>query len=230
MKPCDARKLRHPPTPPPSRTSTNTTTPSQRSVATKLDWANLGTKLGLRGSTANALANFKKRNDDARRRVQQLSEQPQTVDFSAYRAQLKNQDIIADIEKQFNSFQIKKVDVARQVKAIEAFEAQAVKSAEETKGKVDAELKDLEKTLKNIETARPFEDLTVVCIGLAWMMDFLEGLRHVIRAWLMIPNRTKSLLLARTSTSVSHSSSPKAAGKCRATRYASQLADWIRPH
>ena len=41
-----------------------------------------------------------------------------------------------------------------------------MKSAEETKGKVDAELKDLEKTLKNIETARPFEDLTVVCVRL----------------------------------------------------------------
>lgn len=96
--------------------------------------------------------------------MQQLSEQPSTVDFAAYRSQLKNQDIVADIEKQFNSFTVKKVDVGRQVKAIEAFEAQAVKSAEETKGKVDAELRDLEKTLKNIETARPFEDLTVVCI------------------------------------------------------------------
>ena len=130
----------------------------------KIDWANLGTKLGLRGSTANALANFKKRNDDARRRVQQLQEQPQTVDFAHYRQTLKNQDIIADMEKQFNGFQVKKYDVGRQIKAIDAFEAQAVKSAEETKGKVDAELKDLEKTLKNIETARPFEDLTVVCI------------------------------------------------------------------
>ena len=49
------------------------------------------------------------------------------------------------------------------MKAIEAFEAQAVKSAEETKGKVDLELKDLEKTLKNIEEARPFDELTVVC-------------------------------------------------------------------
>ncbi|KAK6440884.1 GAL4 enhancer protein, partial [Oleoguttula sp. CCFEE 5521] len=48
-----------------------------------------------------------------------------------------------------------------QIKALDAFEAQAVKSAEETKMKVDEELKDLEKTLKNIETARPFEDLTV---------------------------------------------------------------------
>jgi F-type H+-transporting ATPase subunit d len=38
-----------------------------------------------------------------------------------------------------------------------------VKNAEETKGRVDLELKDLEKTLKNIEEARPFDELTVVC-------------------------------------------------------------------
>lgn len=56
-------------------------------------------------------------------------------------------------------------DVGRQLKAIEAFEAQAVKSAEETKGKVDVEVRELEKTLRNIETARPFEDLTVVCFS-----------------------------------------------------------------
>ena len=43
---------------------------------------------------------------------------------------------------------------------------QAVKNAEETKGLVDKELGDLEKTLKNIEEARPFEDLTVVCVCL----------------------------------------------------------------
>ncbi|KXL42260.1 hypothetical protein M433DRAFT_150985 [Acidomyces richmondensis BFW] len=132
-----------------------------RNAAMKIDWAALPTKLGLKGSTAGALQAFKKRNDDARRRVQQLSEQPQTVDFAHYRSILKNQDIIAEMEKQVNNFQVKKYDVSRQIKAIEAFEAQAVKSAEETKQKVDAELQDLEKTLKNIETARPFEDLTV---------------------------------------------------------------------
>ena len=128
----------------------------------KLDWQNLGSKLGLRGSTANALAAFKQRNDNARRRVSQLQEQPQKVDFEWYRQNLKNQDIVADIEKQFNAFKPKTYDVNRQIKAIEAFEQQAVKSAEETKGKVDEELKDLEKTLKNIETARPFDELTVV--------------------------------------------------------------------
>ncbi|KAK3619442.1 ATP synthase d subunit [Elasticomyces elasticus] len=132
-----------------------------RSAALKIDWANLGTKLGLKGSTAQALASFKKRNDDARRKVMLLSEQPQKIDFAHYRSALKNSAVIDDIEKQFSAFQPKKYDVQRQLKAIDAFEAQAVKSAEATKGKVDAELQDLEKTLKNIETARPFEDLTV---------------------------------------------------------------------
>ncbi|KAK5129028.1 ATP synthase d subunit [Meristemomyces frigidus] len=132
-----------------------------RSAAMKIDWSTLGTKLGLKGSTAQALQTFKKRNDDARRRVQLLSAQAQTVDFAHYRSSLKNQAVVDDIEKQFKGFQVKTYDVGRQIKAIEAFEAQAVKSAEETKGKVDAELGDLEKTLKNIETARPFEDLTV---------------------------------------------------------------------
>lgn len=44
------------------------------------------------------------------------------------------------------------------------FEAQAVQSAEETKLGVDEEVKSLERTLKNIDEARPFSDLTVVSI------------------------------------------------------------------
>ncbi len=72
--------------------------------------------------------------------------------------------MVDEIEQHFKSFKPKTYDVERQIKAIEAFEVQAVKSAEETKGKVDGELRDLEKTLENIETARPFEDLTVVSI------------------------------------------------------------------
>jgi F-type H+-transporting ATPase subunit d len=141
-----------------------TLTPSQRSAALKLDWTKLGTQLGLKGNTAAALQSFKKRNDDARRKVTVLSEQAQTVDFQHYRSILKNQSIIDDIEKQFTAFKPQTYDVGRQVKAIEAFEAQAIKSAEETKSVVDKELGDLEKTLKNIESARPFADLTVVRI------------------------------------------------------------------
>ncbi|KAF2116945.1 hypothetical protein BDV96DRAFT_598773 [Lophiotrema nucula] len=133
----------------------------QRSAALKLDWTKLGTQLGLKGTTATSLAAFKKRNDDARRKVTVLSDQTQTVDFAHYRSVLKNQSIVDEIEKSFKAFQPKTYDVNRQLKAIEAFESQAVQSAEQTKSVVDQELKDLEKTLKNIEEARPFEDLTV---------------------------------------------------------------------
>jgi F-type H+-transporting ATPase subunit d len=141
----------------------------QRSAALKLDWAKVTSSLGLRGQTVTSLQAFKKRNEDARRRVTQLSEQPSKVDFAHYRSILKNQAVVDEIEKHFNSFKPATYDVGRQIKAIEAFEAQALKNADETKGRVDLELKDLEKTLKNIEEARPFDELTVVCItGMMW--------------------------------------------------------------
>lgn len=107
---------------------------------------------------------FKKRNDDVRRKIQVLSEQPQTVDFSHYRKVLKNQAVIDEIERHVKNFKPATYDVNRQLKAIEAFEAQALKTAEVTKTMVQAELLNLHKTLENIETTRPFEDLTVVCL------------------------------------------------------------------
>lgn len=144
----------------------------------------MSTSLGLRGQTAASLQAFKKRNDDARRKVQVLSEQPQTVDFAHYRNVLKNQAIVDEIENHFKNFKPASYDVNRQLKAIDAFEAQAVQNAEQTKGKVEAELVNLQKTLENIETARPFEDLTVVricvvgnCVwnGCLWLLCIGRG-------------------------------------------------------
>jgi hypothetical protein len=109
------------------------------------------------------LTAFKKRHDDALRKVRVLQEQPQEIDFTHYRSVLKNRAVIDEIEQQVKSWKAKSYDVARQIKAIETFEAQAVKSAEDTKVVVDKELKELEKCLKNIEDARPFDQLTVVC-------------------------------------------------------------------
>ena len=91
-----------------------------------------------------------------------LSNTPQTVDFQSYRNTLGNTAVVDEIEQHFKSFKPATYDVNRQMKAIEAFEAQAIKSAKETKGKVDGELQDLERTLTNIESARPFDQLTVV--------------------------------------------------------------------
>ncbi|KAI4251784.1 MAG: hypothetical protein LQ352_004655 [Teloschistes flavicans] len=132
-----------------------------RSAATKLDWNKVTTSLGLKGSTAASLQAFKKRNDDARRKLAALRNLPQTVDFSDYRNTLSNTAVVDEIEGHFKTFKPKTYDVARQIKAIEAFEAQAMKGAEQTRLQVDREVKSLDKALRDIETARPFEDLTV---------------------------------------------------------------------
>ncbi|KAL8889825.1 MAG: hypothetical protein Q9215_002967, partial [Flavoplaca cf. flavocitrina] len=132
-----------------------------RSAATKIDWTRITSSLGLKGSTATSLQAFKKRNDDARRKLALLQSQPTSVDFSKYRSTLNNTAVVDEIQGHFSRFRPATYDVGRQLKAIEAFEGQAVKSAEETKGRVDEEVRALEKTLGNIETARPFDELTV---------------------------------------------------------------------
>jgi hypothetical protein len=141
-----------------------------------------------------------------------LSEQPQKVDFSHYRSILKNQAVVDEIEKHFSTFKPATYDVGRQIKAIEAFEAQAIKNAEETKGRVDLELKDLEKTLRNIEEARPFEDLTVVCVTVAIGEDGDET--NAVCAC-----RTRLLLLAQILTRRHPNSFPRDAGLYQVTRF-----------
>ena len=186
--------------------------------------------LGLRGQTATSLQAFKKRNDDARRKVTALSEQPQTVDFAHYRKVLKNQAVVDQIENQFKTFKPASYDVNRQIKAIDAFEAQAVQSALDTKGKVEAELQNLQKTLENIETARPFDELTVVCYSFfsPFFSFFPQG-----KIWLCTDddadffNRTRSPLLSPRSTRRLLRWSPRADGCPLATRWVSSLSEQV---
>ena len=53
--------------------------------------------------------------------------------------------------------------MSKELNQIAQFEEVAVKNALETKAGVDKELSALKMTLENIESARPFEQLTVVC-------------------------------------------------------------------
>jgi F-type H+-transporting ATPase subunit d len=93
--------------------------------------------------------------------VQVLSDQPTTVDFGHYRSILKNTAVIDEIEQYYKSFQPKTYDVSKQIKAIESFEQVAIKNAEETKSKVEVELRSLEKALADIEGARSWDETTV---------------------------------------------------------------------
>jgi hypothetical protein len=72
-----------------------------------------------------------------------------------------------------------------------------VKSAEETKSVVDRELSDLQKTLKNIEEARAFDELTVVCAWREWWDSgqvLMRGQDEVAAAQPDIDKRTEQLV------------------------------------
>ena len=183
--------------------------------------------LGLRGQTVASLQAFKQRNENARRKVQVLGEQATTVDFAHYRGVLKNQAVIDEIEKRFKEFKPASYDLSRQLKAIETFEVEAVKNAEATKEKVDLELKDLEKTLQNIEQARPFDELTVVRAVVAPAVPppacAVRGRINRDKSYstdqFVKHYRTRSLLPSPRSTRRPPSWFPRVAGTFLATRY-----------
>ncbi|VVT45549.1 uncharacterized protein SAPINGB_P000787 [Magnusiomyces paraingens] len=127
----------------------------------KIDWAKIVSTLGLTGSTVSALSGFRKRHDEAVKAVVELGTQPTSVDFAFYRKTLKNQEIVDKIENAYKSFTPVTYDVSKQLKTIEAFEAKALANAKETSATIEKELQDLEATLSNIETARPFDQLTL---------------------------------------------------------------------
>lgn len=129
--------------------------------AVKLDWAKVTSTLKLAGNTASSLQAFKKRHDNAQKKVYELSKQDTEIDFAYYRSVLKNQDVVNEIEKAYKAFKPVTYDVNKQIKTIETFEAKALENAKETEQKVDTELAELQKTLDNIENARPFEELTI---------------------------------------------------------------------
>ncbi|KDE09349.1 F-type H+-transporting ATPase subunit D [Microbotryum lychnidis-dioicae p1A1 Lamole] len=130
-------------------------------AAAVVDWGRITTKLGLHKDTLSALSAFRQRAAAARTAHTTYSAQARTIDFEHYRSVLKNKEIVAEGEKLFKSFKPVDYDVQAQLKAIAAFETKAVASAKETANKIDSELGDLKSTLKNIEDARSFDELTL---------------------------------------------------------------------
>ena len=132
-----------------------------KSAANKLDWAKVISSLKLTGSTAQQLSSFKKRNDEARRKLLELEQQPLTVDFDKYRKVLQNKAIVDRIENLFNSYKPVQIDTQSQLKIINTFEQHAMANAKETEVLIEKELTTLRETLSQIEKARPFDQLTV---------------------------------------------------------------------
>ncbi|OBA21394.1 mitochondrial ATP synthase [Metschnikowia bicuspidata var. bicuspidata NRRL YB-4993] len=132
-----------------------------KSASTKLNWAQISKSLGLSGSTASSLTAFKKRNDEAKKEHLALAEKSTQVDFAYYKSVLKNQAVVAEVEKAVSGFKPVTYDVSKTLKTIDIFEQKAVENAKLTEKSVLQEVEQLQATLKDIENARPFEDLTV---------------------------------------------------------------------
>ncbi|GAA5979761.1 hypothetical protein JCM5350_002038 [Sporobolomyces pararoseus] len=126
-----------------------------------VDWSRITTKLGLGKDTLAQLTAFRNRASAARVANAQFKENKVNIDFEHYRSILKNKEIVAEGEKIFKSFKPVDYDVNAQLKAISAFEGKAVSSAKEAATKIESELGNLNNTLKNIEDARSFDELTL---------------------------------------------------------------------
>lgn len=74
---------------------------------------------------------------------------------------MKNKGIVDEAQKILDTFKAVDYDVSAQVKAIDAFKAKAVASAGEASKAIAGELDTLQKTLNDIEGARPFDQLTL---------------------------------------------------------------------
>ncbi|KAF8743851.1 hypothetical protein AX14_000252 [Amanita brunnescens Koide BX004] len=140
---------------------------ASKAAVAAVDFARIYTSLGLGKETIAALQAFRKRHTDAARLQAQYASQPTTVDFAHYRSVLKNKAIVDEAEKLLKDFNPVTYDAGAHIKAIETFEAKAVASAKETEQKIDAELQILQRTLADIEEARPFDQLTTEEVGKA---------------------------------------------------------------
>ncbi|KIJ56584.1 hypothetical protein M422DRAFT_149811 [Sphaerobolus stellatus SS14] len=147
---------------------------ASKAVTAAVDFARIYSSLGLSKETIASLQVFRKRHADAQRVNAVLRSSPASVDISHYRSILRNQAVVDEAENSLKAFKPAAYDVQAHIKAIEAFEVKAVAKAQETAKRIDEELGELQATLKNIEDARPFDDLTLEDIG--------EAHPHIVQA------------------------------------------------
>lgn len=151
-----------------------------KQVARKVDFTKVINSLGLTGTTAGSLTSFKKRHDEAKKENLDLTAQSTDIDFAHYRSVLKNSKVVDEIERAVNSFQPVTIDVSKNLKNIDVFEQKAIENAKLTEKSVIAEIAQLQATLKDIENARPLEELTVDEV-IAAKPDIEDKLNYMVK-------------------------------------------------
>ncbi|KAL2912006.1 ATP synthase d subunit [Polyrhizophydium stewartii] len=135
-------------------------------TAARIDWTALSAK--LKPDTVAAVNAFRRRHADAAKAVRELKDHQVSIDIERYRAVLKNQKVVEEAERALKSFRPATVDLTDQLRVIETHEAKAVAAAQATVSKISTELVELQDMIKNIDTARPLEQLTVDDVAKAY--------------------------------------------------------------
>lgn len=151
-----------------------------KTAATKLNWAQVIQSLGLSGSTSASLTAFKKRNDEAKKEILSLRNQSADVDFEHYKSVLKNTQVVDEVKSKVAGFKAATYDVSKTLKTIDIFEKKAVENAKLTEKSVADEIAQLNSTLKDIEGARPFDQLTVEDVAKA-RPDLDEKVTYMVK-------------------------------------------------
>ncbi|KAJ3129562.1 ATP synthase d subunit [Nowakowskiella sp. JEL0407] len=136
-----------------------------KSIASQINWSALSAK--LKPDTVLALTNFHRRHQELSKQILELKEQKTSIDFAHYKSILSNKAIVDEAEKALSSFKPASYDLTEQIRIIEEQEVKAVAAAEKTAKKINVEMTELNDLLKNIETARPIEQVTVEDVALA---------------------------------------------------------------
>lgn len=138
------------------------------SAVHRINWTALTAK--LKPEVAAGLNAFRRRHAELQQNVASLKEEIQNnpIEFNDYRSVLKNQGVVSEAEKVYKSFKPTTYNLSEQNKLIEKQQAVAVERAKKTAAIVKTELTDLKKLLKDIETARPVDQLTVDDVATAF--------------------------------------------------------------
>ncbi|KAK4684876.1 F-type H+-transporting ATPase subunit d, partial [Tremellales sp. Uapishka_1] len=140
---------------------------ASKSASAAVDWTKIYSGLGLGKETITELQAFRARHSAALNKNAALKSSAPSIDLSHYKSILKDQQAVQTAEKVLAEFKPVDYDVTKWNGVVEAFEGKAVAAAKETLTKISAEESSLNETLSNIQSARPFEDLTVAEVAKA---------------------------------------------------------------
>jgi F-type H+-transporting ATPase subunit d len=134
-------------------------------MSRKLDYVKLQSK--LKPETWASVQSFRTRHAQLQKTLNELKDSSAEINFDAYKV-LKNQQVVEEAKRALSSQKILKFHSEKQLQEIEKARQAAVSLAKKTEQSIQAEMSELKVLQKDIEEARPIEELTVDDVAKAY--------------------------------------------------------------